>query len=56
MGRPYWLPAPAFLLRLVLGEMSQLVLDGQRAVPQRLLAEGFNFRFDHLEAALRDIL
>jgi uncharacterized protein (TIGR01777 family) len=56
LGRPAWLPAPAFALRLALGEMATVVLDGQRAVPRRLLALGFAFRFPEAEAALRDML
>jgi uncharacterized protein (TIGR01777 family) len=56
LGRPAWLPAPAFALRLALGEMATVVLDGQRAVPRRLLDMGFAFRFPEAEAALRDLL
>jgi uncharacterized protein len=53
--RPYWFPTPAFALRLVLGEMSTLVLDGQRVFPQRLLESGYQFRFAKAQDALRDI-
>jgi uncharacterized protein (TIGR01777 family) len=56
LHRPYWFPVPAFMLRLVLGEMSTLVLDGVRAVPARLLEMGFSFRFGSLPAALEDLL
>ena len=56
MRRPSWLPAPAVALKAILGEMSTLVLDGQRAVPERLMREGFEFRFVDAESALRDIL
>jgi len=56
LRRPYWLPVPAFALRLLLGEMSTVVLNGQRAVPQRLLQLGFSFQFPDAEAALRDLL
>lgn len=56
MRRPYWFPAPAFAMKTALGEMSQLVLEGQRAVPERLLAEGYKFRFPQLDGALRDLL
>jgi uncharacterized protein (TIGR01777 family) len=56
LGRPAWLPAPAFALRLALGEMATVVLDGQRVVPRRLLGMGFAFRFPEAEAALRDLL
>lgn len=56
MHRPYWLPVPAFALRLLLGEMSTLVLDGQEAYPRRLLSDGFDFTFDTLQKALQDLL
>lgn len=56
LRRPYWFPVPAFALRLLLGEMSTLVLDGQRVVPARLLAEGFNFVYAELEGALQNLL
>ncbi|MBE0699953.1 MAG: TIGR01777 family protein, partial [Anaerolineaceae bacterium] len=56
LKRPYWLPAPAFILRLVLGEMSTLVLDGQRVLPQRLLEMGFAFQYASLRSALENLL
>ena len=56
LQRPYWLPAPAFALRLVLGEMATLVLDGLYLRPARLQAAGFSFRFASLEPALHDLL
>lgn len=56
MKRPYWIPAPAFMLRLILGEMSTLVLDGQRVYPRRLLDLGFRFRFGRLKDALENLL
>ncbi len=56
MHRPAILPVPAFALRLALGEMATLVLDGQRALPQKLSESGFSFRFTELAAALRDLL
>ena len=56
MRRPAFMPTPGFALRLVLGELSTLLLDGQRQVPQRLLDHGFTFRFPTAEAALRDLL
>lgn len=55
LHRPSFLPAPAFALRLALGEMADIILTGQRAVPERLLALGFTFRFTELEAALEDL-
>ncbi len=56
MRRPSFVPAPAFALKLALGEMSTLVLTGQRVVPERLQAEGFTFQYADLEPALRDLL
>ncbi len=56
LGKPARVPVPAWALRLALGEMATLLLDGQRAVPSRLLALGFQFQFPTLEAALRDLV
>ena len=56
MRRPSWLPAPRFALELALGEVSTVVLDGQRAVPMRLLQSGFNFTYPELGPALQDLL
>lgn len=56
MGRPFWLPVPPFALRLVLGEMSILVLKGQRVVPARLTALEFEFTYDTVQKALENLL
>jgi uncharacterized protein len=57
LRRPCVFRAPAFALRLAMGEMADaLLLEGQRVVPARAAELGFEFRFRHLEAALRDIL
>ncbi|HEV8268738.1 MAG TPA: TIGR01777 family oxidoreductase [Thermoanaerobaculia bacterium] len=56
LHRPSFASAPAGALKLLLGEMSTLLLDGQRAVPKRALELGFRFRFETLERALRDLL
>jgi len=52
LHRPTMLPAPAFALRLVLGGMSSAALDSIRAVPARLTAAGFTFKYPTIEAAL----
>ena len=56
LHRPSFMPAPAFALRMLLGEMADtLLLSGQRAVPQRAQQAGFAFAFPQLDAALRAI-
>ena len=56
MRRSAFVPVPAFTIRLAFGEMSTVVLDGQRASAQRLKDAGFHFRFPEAEAALQDLL
>lgn len=56
LEKPARMPAPSFAMRLAFGEMSTVLLDGQRAIPRRLMDLGFDFRFPDAEAALRDLL
>ena len=56
LKRPAVMPAPAFLLRLVLGEFAGVLLSGQRVRPDKLLSSGFGFKYAHIEAALDAIL
>ncbi|MDD4239442.1 MAG: TIGR01777 family oxidoreductase [Desulfotomaculaceae bacterium] len=56
MGKPSWLPIPGFLLQVVLGEMSAMLLNSQRVLPNKMLKEGFLFRFPALKNALLDII
>lgn len=56
LRRPSLLPAPKVALHLVLGEMSDMLLHGQRAIPRALNDLGFDFRFTEIEPALRDLL
>jgi len=56
LHRPAVVPAPAPAVRLVLGEFAGEVLDGQRVLPERLLADGFGFAHPELEGALRHVL
>jgi predicted DCC family thiol-disulfide oxidoreductase YuxK len=56
LHRPMWLRIPAFVVRAVLGEMSQLLVDGQRVVPRRALASGFDFRHPDLREALDHLI
>lgn len=54
--RPAILPAPAFAIRLALGEMSHILLDSERVRPARALEGGYVFRFASLPSALQDAL
>ena len=56
LHRPYWLSAPAAALRLALGEMSTLVLDGQKVLPKRLVEAGFQFNYTNLDSALQELV
>jgi hypothetical protein len=56
LGRPSFLRAPSFALRLILGEMADaLILGGQRVVPEVAQQHGFVFRYPTVESALREI-
>jgi uncharacterized protein (TIGR01777 family) len=56
LRRPSLLPTPVAALRLLLGELAEVVLASQRVVPARALELGYAFRFPALEPALRDLL
>lgn len=57
LGRPFFLPpVPGFLLKLALGELSGILLEGSRASNERLLRTGFRFQHPKLVGALRDLL
>jgi uncharacterized protein len=55
LGRPAVIPAPSMALRLILGEFAETLLSSQRAIPEKLLASGFVFRFPDLKDALTDL-
>lgn len=55
LHRPHWIPAPGFALKAALGEMSMLVLEGQKVLPAKLTASGYPFQFQNLHEALEDI-
>lgn len=56
LGRPALVPAPTAALRLIMGEMADMLLTSQRALPDRLLDEGFDFRFPRIDEALADLV
>ena len=55
LQKPSAFKVPAFILRLILGEMSNVILKGQRVYPEMLEKNGFTFKFSHLKEALTNI-
>ncbi len=55
LHRPYWLHLPEFLLRGILGQMGELILDGRYCQPRRVLELGYRYQFPTVELALRDL-
>ena len=56
LGRPSLIPAPALMIRMVMGEMATALLASQRAVPEKLMSHGFNFEYPEIQEALRDLI
>lgn len=56
LRRPCFFPTPGWPMRLVLGEQADLLLEGQRVVPENLLASGFKFTYPDAESALRSLI
>lgn len=56
LHRPAVIPIPAWLLKLAMGEMAELLLGSQRVLPKKALASGFKFSYEKLEAALNNVL
>ncbi len=56
LHRPSLLHVPAFVLKLMLGEGAEYLLNGAKVLPVKTLASGFKFRFERIEEALADIL
>ncbi len=56
LNRPCIFKVPAFVLKLLMGEMSDLLIYGQHVYPKRLLEAGFQFQYERLDSALKDLL
>ncbi|MDG5800131.1 TIGR01777 family oxidoreductase [Marinilabiliaceae bacterium ANBcel2] len=56
LSRPAILPLPAFLLKTIYGEAASMLLLGQQVIPQRLLADGFDFKYPRLEEGLKSLI
>ena len=56
LGRPSFMPAPAFMIRMVMGEFGDVFLGSQRAIPDRLLKNGFSFRYPDVRSAIQEVV
>lgn len=57
LGYRIWLPnVPAFLIKIAMGEMAQLLLTGRRVSSEKIEKTGFQFQFENLEEALKDCI
>ncbi len=57
LQRPLFLPnIPEFIIQMIMGEMSQLVLTGSKVLPEKILKEGFIFKYSKIEEALQNLL
>jgi uncharacterized protein (TIGR01777 family) len=54
--RPAFLPAPGFMLKLILGEFGSVLLEGQRVIPKKLLDKGYVFLYPEIGGALRSLI
>jgi hypothetical protein len=55
LQRPSWLPVPGLVLNMVLGEAAKVVLEGQQVMPERAIAQGFEYAYPELKGALQQI-
>ena len=56
LGRPAVVPAPSLALRLMMGEVAGVLLASQKVRPDRLIADGFSFRYADVDSALADLV
>ncbi|HVP78682.1 MAG TPA: TIGR01777 family oxidoreductase [Thermodesulfobacteriota bacterium] len=55
LHRPSFMPAPGFMIKLVLGEFGSVILEGQKVIPKKLLENGFVFQYADIDKALQSI-
>ena len=56
LKRPSFFKTPAFIIKMIMGELGEVLLDSQRSVPEKLSASGFRFQFPDIESALSSIV
>ena len=54
LRRPAFLPAPAFAMKIAFGEMSQILIEGQKVLPVKFKEMNFRYRYPTLEMALKE--
>ena len=56
LHRPSFFPVPAFAVKIVAGEMAQIILRGRSALPKKIMELGYKFKFTHSIDAWKDVL
>ena len=56
LHRPSFMPVPWFALKILFGEVSELILSGRKALPKKLLESGYKFRHADITETLKDVL
>jgi uncharacterized protein (TIGR01777 family) len=56
LKRPSFMPAPAFMIRMAMGEFGNVLLDSQRTVPDKLLQYGFKFKYADIKSAIQAVV
>lgn len=56
LGRPAVMPTPAFMIRMVLGEFGNVLLEGQHMIPDKLLRHGFQFKYPDIKSAIQAVV
>jgi uncharacterized protein (TIGR01777 family) len=56
LGKPSFMRTPSFMIRTLMGEMGKVVMSSQRVIPDKLLKNGFEFRYPDIDQALHDLL
>jgi len=57
LGKPFWFPAvPSFVMKMMFGKMSEILLEGSRISSEKIRSAGFSFQFPLLKDALQDLL
>ena len=56
LGRPSFMPAPAFMIRLATGEFGDVFLGSQRTLPDKLLNHGFSFKYPEIKGAIEAVV